>query len=179
MQIYNKENLIASINKGNKPNYLFFWSQLDDYGFLSQWCPSKFTVNRIVYPTAEHYMMYQKAILFKDEETAQKILKAKTPNQVQNLGRQVKNFDRDVWKDCRFPTVVKGNMEKFGQNSILRYCLLQTKEKVLVEASPVDRIWGIGMDEKNELSSNPNKWTGLNLLGFALMTVRRQINEHN
>ena len=93
------------------------------------------------------------------------------------LGRQVSNFDETTWNSKRFDIVVQGNIEKFTQNKDLEEFLLNTKESVLVEASPVDRIWGIGLAVDNEKVKNPKTWNGLNLLGFALMEAREIIRK--
>jgi ribA/ribD-fused uncharacterized protein len=122
-------------------------------------------------------MMAEKARLFGDQNTRAKILKAGSPKAAKQLGRQVKNFEEEVWEESRFQFVVEGNYAKFNQNPGLGEFLLDTGNKVLVEASPVDRIWGIGLAADDERAMNPEEWRGLNLLGFALMEVRRRIRE--
>jgi ribA/ribD-fused uncharacterized protein len=93
------------------------------------------------------------------------------------LGQEVRGFDEEIWRHHRFGIVVKGNQAKFTQNETLKVFLLNTKARVLVEASPVDRVWGIGLAEDDPHATNPEKWRGLNLLGFALMKVRVRIRE--
>ena len=122
-------------------------------------------------------MMAEKARIFKDEEAKKKILVVHSPHGAKKLGRQVKNFDPVIWNEHKFDIVVKGNYHKFSQHEDLRTFLLNTKNRVLVEASPRDQIWGIGMSEKNEKAHNPNLWRGQNLLGFALMEVRDRLNK--
>ncbi|WP_229217079.1 NADAR family protein [Dyadobacter luteus] len=117
-------------------------------------------------------MMAQKAMLFGDLDTYDRILNARTPAEAKDLGRKVKNFDEDVWNKERINIVIQGNLQKFGQNKNLKDFLLNTKDRVLVEASPVDTIWGIGLAADDVKTENPSKWDGLNLLGFALMTAR-------
>jgi ribA/ribD-fused uncharacterized protein len=122
-------------------------------------------------------MMAEKARLFKDEETRAQILTAGSPKAAKELGRRVKRFDEQEWERVRFGLVVEGNLAKFSQNAGLGRFLLSTVDKVLVEASPVDRIWGIGMAADDEQSENPEGWRGLNLLGFALMEVRDRLSD--
>jgi len=117
-------------------------------------------------------MMAEKAALFGDVETRSKILQAHTPGAVKALGRSIRNFDEAVWVANRFSIVVRANAAKFRQDPSLGEFLQHTSTCILVEASPVDRIWGIGLAQNDEKASNPNLWEGLNLLGFALMQVR-------
>lgn len=138
----------------------------------SQWYPSTFEINGIQYPTAEHYMMAEKARLFGDEKTLQSILLCRTPKEAKALGRKVSNFDNALWQKASFDIVVKGNTAKFAQREDLRQWLLSTHPKVLVEASPTDRIWGIGIAQSDSKSKDPKQWKGRNQLGFALMAAR-------
>ena len=123
-------------------------------------------------------MMAEKARLFGDIETSKKILMAKHPHDAKLLGREVKNFDPKVWNDHKFSIVVKGNYFKFSQDEELKVFLVGTKNRVLVEASPRDAIWGIGMSQDDEGVNNPNVWKGQNLLGYALMEVRDQLSRN-
>lgn len=163
--------------------YLFFWGHQPsrDGGLtaacLSQWWPAPFTVMGRTYPTAEHWMMAGKAMLFKDDEAAERIHSASSPKQVKEFGRQVRGFDETRWTEARRRIVVEGNVEKFRQNPSLRDFLLETADDVIVEASPVDRIWGIGLAADDERAANPLQWRGENLLGFALMDVRDRLRE--
>jgi len=159
-------------------NLLFFWGHTPkqiyeiDTSCLSQWYPSRFFCEGKRFLTAEHWMMYQKAMLFKDSVTALKILTASTPKEAKTLGRQVKNFDPDIWTKYRQAIVWKGNMLKFNQNPRLKNFLIQTGDTVLAEASPYDKIWGIGLRASDPQALTPCKWPGLNLLGETLMNVR-------
>ncbi|KAF0758401.1 hypothetical protein AaE_003952 [Aphanomyces astaci] len=137
-----------------------------------QWFEAPFSIDDISYPTAEHFMMAEKARLFHDNDTLADILGATDPATAKAYGRSVDNFDEGVWCRHRFDIVVRANTAKFGQNEALKAYLLGTKKHILVEASPRDPIWGIGLSSKNEHAQNPKHWRGLNLLGFALMTVR-------
>ncbi len=136
---------------------------------------ASFVVDGLLYPTAEHWMMAEKARLFGDEESEAEILEARDPKTAKALGRSVRGFDGEVWDEHCREIVTRGNVEKFGQNEALRKFLLGTAGAVLVEASPYDRIWGIGLRQSDKHASNPVEWRGTNLLGFALMDVREQL----
>lgn len=163
----------------NKPELLLFYGhKVTDpvtETCLSQWYPCKFKVDDITYTSAEQYMMAEKAKLFKDEEIRTEILNTSDPRKCKSLGRKVKHFDKDVWNKNKIRIVNKGNKEKFMQNDALKQFLISTGDKVLVEASPTDRIWGIGLGKNNPDALDPTKWRGKNLLGFALMNVREFI----
>ena len=180
IKIRNKEDLIDYVNHSNEVNYIFFWGHKKQQSgvsktCLSQWYESSFEVNGILYKTAEHYMMSEKALLFGDTTTSKKIINAKNANEAKKLGRIVKGFDEKTWLKHRFDIVVRGNLAKFEQNSELKSFLKGTGNRILVEASPEDKIWGIGLNRNNPNVENPNLWKGLNLLGFALMEVRDQL----
>lgn len=102
-------------------------------------------------------------------------MRSNNPKEIKVLGRQVKNFDENIWKKNRYSIILNGNYAKFMQNEDLRLFLISTKDSILVEASPYDKIWGIGMSSNNENIENPLLWRGLNLLGFALMEVRDEL----
>ncbi len=181
--IYSTEALITAIANGLQPEYLFFWGhqprQDGEIGkqCFSQWWASAFEVNGILYATAEHYMMAEKARLFGDHSTAEQILSASHPHVAKKLGRTVKGFDEAKWAEHRFEIVVRGNEAKFSQNVELKQFLMNTGRRVLVEASPLDRVWGIGLAEDNSEATHPEKWHGLNLLGFGLMKVRSRLGK--
>lgn len=166
-------------------NFLFFWGHkaLADgtitKSCFSQWWPSSFKNDGHIYPTAEHWMMGQKALLFEDKEIFEQILNTASPALAKKLGRQVKNFDDSIWIEHRYRIVKDGNLLKFSQNIELKEFLIQTNSKILVEASPLDRIWGIGMTGDKPSASIPAEWRGLNLLGFALMEVRDILSNYN
>ncbi len=175
-----KEKLIQAIQEGLVPKYVFFWGHQSNKSMVgkscfSQWYPSLFTVYNILYPTAEHFMMAEKARLFNDSATLSKILVSKHPGEAKLLGRQVKHFDDEHWQKVRFEIALKGNMAKFQQNKELCSFLLNTQNRILVEASPVDAIWGIGISEDHVDVTNPSLWPGLNLLGFVLMETRNRL----
>lgn len=151
-----------------KRKYKFFWG-----GVFSNWCPSKFTVDGVEFNCGEQYMMYQKAVLFNDMESAKKILAAETPKEQKALGRGVKNFDTDIWNELSYDLVKTGLREKFQQNPDLKKELLANKGKVFVEASPFDSIWGVGFNE-HDAPFNYEKW-GENRLGKILTELSQEL----
>lgn len=144
-------------------------------GCLSQWQKCSFEIDGVSYSFAEQYMMAEKARTFGDDETLEKILAAKSPRKIKALGRQVKGFDGKKWDSIKFKVVVSGNMAKFSQNRELLSFLLGTGDATLVEASPMDNIWGVGLREGDRDILDPDKWKGENLLGKALMEVRSKL----
>ncbi|MBO0360384.1 NADAR family protein [Hymenobacter sp. BT186] len=174
-------DLLQHLNASQPVKYLFFWGHTRPPGAavgkecFSQWYPAPFIIDNDTYATAEHYMMAEKARLFGDEATRTAILQATHPDQAKKLGRRVQHFDETRWNAARFEVVVRGNAAKFSQHPELRQYLLQTAPRVLVEASPVDAIWGIGLAQDSPHATNPAEWRGLNLLGFALMEVRQEL----
>lgn len=182
MTVTTVAELTRRVASGSPVKYLHFWghtpAQRDvvDASCLSQWWPVKFTVDGLGFATAEHYMMWRKARLFGDEDAAARIIDAANPGKAKQLGRTVTGFDAETWEHHRFDIVVDGNREKFGQNERLRDFLVGTRKRVLVEASPRDRIWGIGMGKDHPHARTPSRWRGLNLLGFALMVVRSELS---
>ncbi|TDC62781.1 NADAR family protein [Actinomadura sp. GC306] len=165
--------LVRRQNQGEHLEFVFFWGhETPGPGFLSQWCPSPFTVDGVTYATAEHYMMAEKARLFGDDQRAAAILTSPDPRRAKDLGRRVRNFDERTWKEHRVAIVTRGNEAKFAQHPDMRDYLLSTHPRVLVEASPRDRIWGIGLRADDPRAKTPDSWQGENLLGFALMTTR-------
>lgn len=162
--------------------FLFFWGHRPERdgsagkGCLSQWWPAPFVVDGPTYATAEHYMMWSKAVLFGDTETAARVLETTDPKQAKAIGREVRGFDSAVWERERLGIVVRGNLAKFSQHEDLRRFLVGTGDRVLVEASPLDRVWGIGLAADDPRAQNPDEWLGLNLLGVALTEVRASLS---
>lgn len=185
MKIRTRDQLIDFVNYGNKVKYVLFWGHQEkgsevSKSCFSQWHESAFEEDDNRFITAEHYMMYQKAKLFGDHKACEKVLRASNSGEAKAIGREVIGFRQEVWDKKRFEIVVNANLAKFSQKSELREFLINTGSRVLVEASPVDKIWGIGLAQDNPASENPNTWKGLNLLGFALMEVRDQLaNQHS
>lgn len=144
---------------------------------LSQWYPAPFVISGDRFPTAEHYMMHRKALLFGDSVTAASILRCGSAASAKELGRSVRAFDERAWNAHRMRIVVEGNLAKFIQNKACAAYLLGTQPALLVEASPYDRIWGIGLGPNDPRARDPRQWRGDNQLGNALMAVRAQLLE--
>jgi ribA/ribD-fused uncharacterized protein len=150
--------------------FVFFWG-----GTFSQWHPSNFDIDGVNYNCCEQYMMAKKALLFGDRETHRKIMDSKLPKEQKALGRLVKGFDTDKWNEVCREHVYEGNLAKFRQNPKMYQELLATGTKELVEASPFDTIWGIGLSESDKNILERSKWKGTNWLGEALMRVRETL----
>ncbi|MBO9633170.1 MAG: NADAR family protein [Chitinophagaceae bacterium] len=174
---YDMDWLIGKYENDAPLKYIYFWGHTaasDTVGkeCFSQWYPGTFTVNNVVYKTAEHWMMAQKALLFRNPEIFRKIVTSEKPGEVKELGRQIIGFDELIWDAEKYNIVRLGNIHKFNQHKALKEFLLSSDGRVLVEASPLDNIWGIGLAKDSEYISNLYAWPGTNLLGFALMEVR-------
>jgi hypothetical protein len=172
--------LLTAEADGRLPGFVLFWG--DEPGrapvgpwVLSQWWAAPFDVDGVTYPTAEHWMMAEKARLSGDEDSLALILAAEHPGEAKALGREVAPFDSDRWDAVRYDVVVRGNLAKFTAHDDLRAYLLSTAPKALVEASPVDRVWGVGWSARDVEAQRPSAWRGSNLLGFALMDVRERL----
>lgn len=171
--------LLGQYDRGERLKYLFFWGHqpakdgsIQESCFSQWWSEHPFEVDGIVYPTAEHWMMAGKARLFNDLEALTAILNCKSPAEAKDLGRTVRGFEPSIWEATKYDLVKTGNTHKFSQHPTLKTFLSNTGDRVLVEASPVDRIWGIGLAKNDPAIENPHQWKGENLLGFALMEVR-------
>ncbi|MCX5203881.1 NADAR family protein [Streptomyces sp. NBC_00237] len=172
------EELAAQVSRGERVKFLHFWGHRPrpdgalGPSVFSQWWPSPFTVDGVAYATAEHWMMARKAVLFGDAEAERAVLAASSPAAAKKAGRLVRGFDDGAWVAARYDIVVSGNIHKFTQHPDLGAYLLGTGSRVLVEASPLDRIWGTGLAADDPRADVPSAWPGQNLLGFALMDTR-------
>jgi len=181
---YSLKWLIDQVNQDRSIKFLYFWGHTNKHNeavgkfCFSQWFEMPFSVDGVLYKTAEHWMMANKALLFEDFKSWKKIVNAHKPGEVKELGRNVLGFDEIVWRQNRYEIVVKGNIHKFNQHPTYAEYLLQTGDRILVEASPVDKIWGIGLSQDNEYADTPELWEGENLLGFALMEVRDFLKQY-
>lgn len=146
-------------------NYKFFWKQ----SVFSNWYMCDFVIDGITFNCVEQYMMYKKAELFNDFENMQNILDSNNPKDIKYYGRSVKNYINSEWANIRYDIVKRGNFEKYNQNPNLLNSLLKYKDYIFVEASPFDRLWGIGFDEQNAMK-NISNW-GQNLLGKILNDI--------
>lgn len=159
-----------------RDKYEYFWG---NRFVFSQWYPCKFEVDGKTYNCAEQYMMHQKAVLMDDMERAEIIMALDEPREMKQQGRYVENFDKKIWDKCCQDVVEKGNMAKFSQNEELKERLLRTFPRTLVEASPMDRIWGIGLAKEDHRAWNKQTWRGRNLLGEVLTRVRDNLMEED
>lgn len=150
--------------------YTYFWS-----GPFSQWAKSPFFLDGLMFVTAEQYMMYKKAMTFGNLDIARQVLDTDNPREQKALGRQVRNFSIDIWAAVARDVVFRGNVAKFTQNSGFYHDLIETSGTMLVEASPMDRVWGIGLDEAAAKLVTPDKWRGSNWLGQCITEVRETI----
>ena len=150
--------------------HVFFWN-----GIYSQWHKSPMTIDEIEYSSCEQYMMHQKALLFGDSEIAELIMNESNPKEQKKYGRMIKGFDKAAWDKNCLAIVYEGNLAKFTQNAELREQMISTENRIFVEASPFDTVWGIGLGEDAEGIDNPSYWQGLNLLGQALTLVKTKL----
>lgn len=155
-------------------NYHFFWG-----GPFSNWYQASFTYNDIEFSNTEQFMMYYKAKFFLDDEKAKEILKTRDARKIKRLGREVANFKKEAWEAVARQIVYIGNLQKYTQNENLKQLLLDTDDAVLVEASPYDTIWGIGLSEEDPLRVDPNNWKGSNWLGQILTEIKKDLKQND
>jgi ribA/ribD-fused uncharacterized protein len=176
-----KQSRLSIENIDPNGEFIFFWGHQSSNNneitksCFSQWWPCNFIYEGINYTTTEQWMMAEKARIFSDRYILEEILQAHDPKLIKELGRRISFFDEEVWNIRKYDVVYEGNLLKFSQNESLKAFLLSTKNKIIVEASPYDNIWGIGMKQQDEGIHNPKNWRGQNLLGFALMEVRQAL----
>lgn len=152
--------------------FTLFWQNRSPF---SNWYPSVFTHDGITFTRGEQYMMFRKAVMFEDEETATAIMSTDNPKEQKDLGRLVKNYDDAAWSAVREQVMVEGLFEKFNQIPKLKEALLATGDTIIAEASPYDLVWGIGFTADQPEAVDQTKWRGQNLLGKVLMKVRDEI----
>lgn len=152
--------------------FVFFWG-----GWPSQWCKSTFRVDGVTYNCCEQFMMAEKARVFNDVVRLAQILHARSPREQKALGRKVADFDESVWNGICRDVVYRGNLARFTQNEDVAARVLATTDKTIVEASPKDPIWGIGLAATDPDAQDPSRWRGTNWLGIALMQVRESIRK--
>lgn len=150
--------------------FVFFYN-----GIYSQWYQSPMIIDGITYNCCEQYMMHQKALLFADTEVSDLIMKEPNPREQKKYGRMIRNFDKSIWDKNCLAIVYEGNLAKFKQNIELKEEMLSTGDRIFVEASPFDNIWGIGLSESDDNIDDPSFWLGLNLLGQVLTMVKQTI----
>lgn len=152
-----------------------FHNPEESNGYLSNWYLSKFEVNGRMFSSMEQYMMYEKAQTFGDQEIAEKIMETDEAGKIKRLGRAVKNYQETIWNGVRQIRIYEGLLAKFGQNQELLKKLLDTNDAILAECAVRDLVWGIGLSMKDEKRFDLKEWKGQNLLGYALMEVRRKL----
>lgn len=156
-------------------DYEFFWQSKSPF---SNWYPCTFIdLDGVKYSSTEQYVMYKKSLLFGDNVSANLILSSKNPKFIKDQGRRVINFDEKKWKVNREKIMYQGNLLKFTQNEDLKQAMLDTGDRIFVEASPYDRIWGVGLRKSDPRINNPKQWKGLNLLGICLTRVKHMIRK--
>lgn len=144
----------------------------EENGYLSNWYPSRFTMDDIVFSSMEQFMMYRKAVCFHDSNIAAQILKTDDFARIKELGRLVSGYDDNHWNGVRQIIVYEGLLAKFSQNTELKERLKDTDNALLAECAVKDQIWGIGLSMNNPDRFDRTKWKGQNLLGYALMMAR-------
>ena len=150
--------------------HVYFWGSE-----FSNWYECKFKHKNLTFFNSEQAFMWEKAVYFHDMEIAKKMVETSNPSVAKKLGRQVKGFDAAKWLKVSYDIMVVVNMAKFSQNLILKDVLLETEDRILVEASPFDVIWGVGLREDDDDILDEHNWKGQNLLGKALMEVRHNL----
>ncbi|CAG5125189.1 unnamed protein product [Candidula unifasciata] len=163
---------VKTANSEQNESYFFFYGNKSPF---SQHYKARFSVDGVVYNCGEQFMMYSKAALFKDEAMKQKIMSTDDPVKQKKFGRQVQNFEKDVWNKAAETVVKIASKAKFDQNEEMRKQLFATYPKILAEASPRDRIWGIGLGASNPKTLNKANWRGQNKLGYILTEVRDEL----
>lgn len=153
-------------------NIVCFHNPDEDNGYLSNWYHSEFIVDGIAFSSMEQYMMYKKAVCFKDVTVAAQILKTDDVSKIKELGRLVSGYDDNYWNGIRQIVVYQGALEKFKQNIDLSKKLLSTGDAILAECAVKDKIWGIGLSMNDSDRFYRERWKGQNLLGYTLMIVR-------
>ena len=147
----------------------------EENGYLSNWYPSRFSVDGKEFSSMEQYMMYRKAICFADQATAEKIMTSDDPAVIKHLGRHTANYDETTWNGIRQIVVYEGLSAKFSQNEDLKNKLRSTGDALLAECAVKDTIWGIGLSMNDPNRYDIDKWKGQNLLGYTLMMARERI----
>lgn len=160
-------------------NIIAFWKPKNTANIgshvLTQWHKCKFKLGNFQYNNTEQYMMMEKAKLFEDDFIYEQLKKPMHPKEYKALGRKIRGFEEKTWDKAKVEIVYKGNHAKFTQNKDLEKYLVQTKDKIIIEASPYDTVWGIGLAVTSDDLLIPENWKGENLLGFILMQVREEI----
>lgn len=152
--------------------HVYFWR-----GIYSNWYLCQFIdpISGRTFSSTEQAFMYYKAKTFGDDARAELVMQALTPKEAKDIGREVAGYDEKTWSNIRMSVMIHVNYLKFDQNHDIFTELMATEDKILVEASPYDLIWGVGLGEEDSLILDQNNWRGANLLGKALMQVRKSL----
>ena len=170
-------NAAGQTEMSSDGDFVFFWLEKGENGYLSSWYPAPFVSEGIRYHFAEQYITAKKALLFHDYEMYCLTMNETEPGKFKLFGSNVRNFNEEIWESCREEIAYRANLGKFSQNETLKAQLLSTGERILALASPYDSTWGIGMEAADPGSASPAKWRGDNLLGKVLMRVRKELSE--
>ncbi|VBB18391.1 hypothetical protein YASMINEVIRUS_854, partial [Yasminevirus sp. GU-2018] len=197
----NEGKIKGKTNKQNVEQFIAFWRPTDPYGYMGQWHRSNFTLTQDTcdafpdeiknlplykeqfhvlewlieqeeFNTAEKFMMMGKAALFRCRPAFNRMSATDDPSAQKKLGRQVTGFDDDTWNKYCCDIVKIGNYLKFTQDETLKRELKSTGSAVLIEGSPLDKIWGVGLKFDDPRIMNKRLWQGTNYLGICLMFVR-------
>jgi len=150
----------------------YFWGSE-----FSNWYSCIFEYKGHTFFNSEQAFMWEKARFFDDHEIEKILLSETNPAHAKALGRKVKNFDADMWMAASYPAMIAVNFAKWNSSPVLKELIISTDPKIIVEASPYDKIWGVGLNEDDDLILDEKNWEGMNLLGKALMNVRRELIE--
>ena len=165
------------IEKANNKHYVFFWKPDENFGELSNWWICDINIDGNTFSSVEQYMMYMKAKTFGDDEIVNQILKTTNNKVVKELGRKVKNYDDKVWSDVRYAVIKKAILAKIEQHPEIKKIIMSTpKDTIFAEASPFDKIWGIGISIDDSRRLDEKNWNGTNLLGKIWTEIRNQYN---
>lgn len=162
-----------------RTRFVTFWKPSEENGVFSQWYRAPIKEDGILFTCCEQYMMYHKALLFKDTETASEILECSNPKDMKALGRKIKNFNQKIWDENKYDIVYQGNYLKFSQNENLHKLLVEKYDDntIFIEASPYDKVWGVGLSKDACMIEYPEDWPGENLLGCIIMHVRKELTK--
>ena len=157
--------------------FIFFWGE-ELSNFHS--CSIKYNYGGkdMNFTSSEQMFMWLKAKAFNDNDIAEQILLSNTPKEAKRLGRKVKNFDEEIWVEKRENAMMLALRYKFSEQNPNLFNFIMDKRfdnKEFVEASPFDKIWGIGLSENDDMIHNKKNWKGLNLLGKCLNKIRKEI----
>lgn len=158
--------------KSETPAIVLFWKPSLANGWLSNWSDHPIRHDSITFNTMEHFIMYRKALLMHDQDSANKVLSAKSPFEAKAIGRGVSPWNEKWWVSHREDILLEGLQVKVKQHPLLKQRLLETGDRLIAEASMFDQIWGIGLSTMDKRAMDPEKWEGLNLLGKSWMRVR-------